>query len=83
MRDPAYMKIDDPKVVSAALRRLADALDEGKARVIEIDVHNDTDIVELPTEPHEHQQLDVVFRGQRFHIRAISMRDLLEAEAVQ
>lgn len=73
------MKLDDPKMVAAALRRLADDLDKGTARLTEIDVCNDTDIAELPCEPHEHQLLDVVFLGQRLRISAISMRNLFEA----
>lgn len=64
------MKLDDPKVASAVLRRLADAVDRGEAKVIDLAVRNDVDMVEIPSEPHEHQQLDAVFRGQRISISA-------------
>lgn len=68
----------DPKSLAAALRRLADDLDNGRAQVNEIGVNNDVDLVELSSEPHEHQRHDVVFRGQHLRISATSMRDLFE-----
>ncbi len=70
------MTIDDAKMMSAVLRRLADALDRGEAQVSEMSVHNDTDLVEIPSEPHEHQQRDVVFREQRIRVTARCKRVL-------